>query len=386
MMQRGIIIAALALYIGVGIGCLFHRSNAADPASITRPSKWGANIPGAPFRGVAMQIQRVDWMDKYKKSMDEVAALGADTVLLVVEGRQENGTSNIIYLDMRLTPTPDGLSDLIDHAKKLKLRVVLMPIVLLDAPRGNEWRGTLDPASWGEWFDSYRAMVKHFAYIAKGHGVDVMVVGSELVSSQNKVDEWRKTIREIREIVGEDMYLTYSANWDDYWNVQFWDELDMIGMNSYWTMGEKPTGDHATTTVDEIIGRWREIQNGHGKIPSLLGNQEKLGKPILFLEAGWFSQRNTAYEPWDYTKEGEPVDLELQKRLYEAFFRSWYGNPALAGFMIWEWPPSDGGPEDRGYTPKNKPAEKVLREWLRKPWGNNATPSTTKKAATTTKH
>ena len=44
----------------------------------------------------------------------------------------------------------------------------------------------------------------------------------------------------------------------------------------------------------------------------------------------------------------------------------WYGNPALGGFMMWEWPPGDGGANDRGYTPENKPAEQVLREWLAK--------------------
>jgi hypothetical protein len=39
----------------------------------------------------------------------------------------------------------------------------------------------------------------------------------------------------------------------------------------------------------------------------------------------------------------------------------------LGGFSIWEWPPVEGGPTDRGYTPKNKPAERVLREWMSKP-------------------
>ena len=33
------------------------------------------------------------------------------------------------------------------------------------------------------------------------------------------------------------------------------------------------------------------------------------------------------------------------------------------------WTPGDGGANDSGYTPENKPAEKVLREWLaKKPW------------------
>jgi hypothetical protein len=59
--------------------------------------------------------------------------------------------------------------------------------------------------------------------------------------------------------------------------------------------------------------------------------------------------------------------MELQRKLYEGFFRSWWGDPRLGGFSVWEWPPDQGGKEDRGYTPKDKPAEGVLREWLAKP-------------------
>ena len=62
------------------------------------------------------------------------------------------------------------------------------------------------------------------------------------------------------------------------------------------------------------------------------------------------------------------ADPDLQKRLYEGFFESWYRKPGLGGFMIWEWTPGDAGPEDKGYTPKNKPAQEVVREWISKPW------------------
>ena len=62
-----------------------------------------------------------------------------------------------------------------------------------------------------------------------------------------------------------------------------------------------------------------------------------------------------------------PLDLDLQRKLYEGFFRSWYGVTGFGGFMIWEWTAQRRRPEDRGYTPKGKPAEEVLREWLAKP-------------------
>jgi hypothetical protein len=353
MMGRWIVIGAVACYALV-VGCVILSGNGSGSDTAYKADHYhSTTVPaGLPYRGVAMQIQRVDWIDKYEQSMDEIAADGADTVLLVIDSRQENGTSSHIYLDMRMTPTPDQLGALIDHAKKRKLRVILMPIVLLDDPVGNQWRGTLAPDDWGKWFESYRDMITQFAWIAQGHGVDVLVVGSELVSSETKVDEWTKTIAKVRETFKGN--LTYSANWDHYDKLPFWDQLDLIGMNSYYKLGD----DDKVSTA-EIERRWHDIQK------NILNFQRTVGKPILFLEAGWCSLQNGASEPWDYTQTDLPADNDLQKRLYEAFFNVWYGNPHLGGFMIWEWPP--GEPEEKGYTPKGKPAEQVMKEWFAKP-------------------
>src|SRR5262249_48934957 len=153
-----------------------------------------APLEGLPFCGITMQLQRTDWMDKYEKNIDEIAAMGADTVQLVVDPRQENGKSVRIYLDLRMTPTADQLGHLIKHAKEKKLRVILMPIILLDDPKGNDWRGSNHPdspyypESWDEWFNSYREVMSFYAWIAEANGVDLLVVGSELVTSENKVD------------------------------------------------------------------------------------------------------------------------------------------------------------------------------------------------------
>jgi hypothetical protein len=89
----------------------------------------------------------------------------------------------------------------------------------------------------------------------------------------------------------------------------------------------------------------------------------------MFTEVGWCSMANAAHEPWDYTKDAAevPLDLELQKKLYEGFFQAWDGIPELGGYMFWQWVPNGGGPEDRGYTPKGKPAERVLRQEFAKP-------------------
>jgi hypothetical protein len=362
MLKRGIVIIAGVLVYVLVTGIVLS-SGGATPS---RPrggaadqdfSGTGAtNLEGLPFRSVGIQIQRVDWVDEYKKVMDKVADVGADTVLLAIDARQENGKSSKIYLDYRLTPTTTQLGDLIDYAKKKQLRVILMPMVLLDAPIGSEWRGTIHPESWEDWWESYREMMQVFSSVAEVHHADMLIVGSELVSTEEMRDQWLKVIELCRaNFKGK---LTYSSNWDHYEVVSFWDKLDMVGMNSYWQLSKEVGSKNVS--IEEITGRWRDIQEG------LLPFLRKVHKPLIFTEIGWFSQANVAKEPWDYTKPDEPVDLELQKKLYEAFFQSWWGNPMLGGFSIWEWPPNMGGPDDKGYTPEGKPALEVLRAWLKK--------------------
>src|SRR5205085_2987777 len=90
MVGRGGIIAAFLVYLGISVGCVIF----APPQSKTEISQHSAHaqhvggrptrVAGLPFRGVAMQLQRVDFMDgEYQKSIDEIVDVGADTVLFV---------------------------------------------------------------------------------------------------------------------------------------------------------------------------------------------------------------------------------------------------------------------------------------------------------------
>src|SRR5437762_9350224 len=117
MLARATIVTALLAY-GLVLGCVLSPAETparggnseAQAAAVYTPK--GAPLTGLPFCGAGMQIQRVDWLDKYKKSMDEIAAIGADSVLLVVDMRMENGTASKIYLDMRMTPSAQMLGEL----------------------------------------------------------------------------------------------------------------------------------------------------------------------------------------------------------------------------------------------------------------------------------
>lgn len=359
-MKRWLFPISAVVYVMVAVGCMLASSGQAETGwrarvrGVATNSK-GERLAGLPMRGAAMQIQRIDWIEtEYFKSIDEIAKLGCDSVLFVMDAHQENGSSSTIYMDLRLMPTPAQLGKLIEHAKEKGLRVMLMPIVLLDRPRKyTEWRGTIQPEKWEDWFESYRAMLYHFSWIAEAYGADVLVIGSELVSTEGQTAQWEETISTVRETFKG--MLTYSANWDHYKEVTFWKWLDFASINSYYTLGQD-----SSVTVEQIKENWKPYKD------KILNFQKDIDKPVLFTEVGWCSQANAAKEPWDYTKEEVPLDLDLQKRLWEAYFETWHGEPGLAGYMIWEWPPGDGGKKNRGYTPENKPAEEVIKSWLEK--------------------
>jgi glycosyl hydrolase family 113 len=352
MIGKKIWIIAPALYIAVMLGACWHGDSVG--ATAEAPPVVVHSLSGLrPYCGVAIQLQRVDWVLLYKKLIDHVAADGADTVSLVVDARQENFQSQFMYMDVRKTMSDAQLTEIIDYAKARHMRVILMPIVLLDDPNDAHWRGTLDPKDWHEWFENYRDLLTHYAHIAQDHNVDLLVVGSELVTSEEHVDEWIETIKDVRQIFKGQ--LTYSSNWDRYWKIKFWKYLDVIGMNSYWTLG-----DDQNVTVDQIKSNWRQIQSDMFKF------LDQQGKPVILLEAGWCSLQNAAKDSWDYTQTQLPADDELQKKLYEGFFESWWGQPRLAGFVMWSMDPG-GDPSGQGYTPQGKPAEDVMRHWLSQP-------------------
>src|SRR4051794_719238 len=115
MLRRIVILSAVALYIVV-VGCVLLPAGGKSRGGAhgSSPGFIGSHEPlkGLPICSVTMQLQRTDWLDKYEKSIDEIADLGADTVQFVVDPRQENGKSERIYLDMRMTPTPEQLARL----------------------------------------------------------------------------------------------------------------------------------------------------------------------------------------------------------------------------------------------------------------------------------
>jgi len=306
------------------------------------------------YRGLAVQLSDGrDPVGTYSPLLSEIAGMGANAVLLSTAARMEHARSQAIFVDARETPSSEEFVALIRRARELSLHVIVMPIVLLKHPRGSEWRGVIEPPDWTAWWEEYRRLIEYFADIAREGGAEALIVGSELISTEKNTAEWLRLIAAARQrFPGR---LGYSANWDHYRPIQFWDKLDFVGMTSYYTLSRR-----RNPTVEEIVRCWEPIRT------EILTWIQRINRPLVLTEVGWCSQEGAAMAPWNYyqNQKATPAGHEEQRRLYEAFLRVWEGTPGLSGVIWWEWTTAPGGPEDFGYTPRDKPAEQILRQWF----------------------
>lgn len=353
---ESLLAALLAAALAAGVGALAQDAAggaASEPAS--RPAV-------RQIRGISLQLHVGDDQQAYDALVDEIAKTGANTVCLTVTGLQDNAGSAHIATKPSRTPADARLASLIDHAHKQGLQVVLMPLVLLENARSGEWRGKINPTkdghSWDDWWKDYDAFILHYAQVAQEAGVEMFMVGSELISVESQTEHWTSLIAQVRQ--GYHGLLSYSANWDHYKAVGYWDKLDAVGLTSYYELSKKPN-----PTVDELVEAWKPIKQ------QILAWQAKVNRPVLFTELGWPNQKTAAEFAWDYYRSPKDPDPALQRACFEAFFRTWADEKALAGYVIWEWRTSLGqktdANSDTSYCPKDKPAMEIIGQYFRSP-------------------
>lgn len=317
-------------------------------------------LAAPPIRGLAVapHFEPGRDPDVLRRRVDEVAALGATHVSVLVQWSQRDVRATVI------APYPHGTEDeqvrlAIRRARERGLKVLLFPTVRVALRGEGEWRGTLAPADPEAWWRSYRAFILHYADLAAAEGVEIFSVGSELVSMEAHADRWRDLIRAVRaRFPGR---LTYSANWDHFRSVPFWEAVDYIGLNAYHELTKRDDA-----SLAELTRAWIAVRD------RVLAWQRPAGRPLLITEVGYPSLDGGARQPWNYTLGTDP-DPEEQRRAYAAFCAAWEGVPDLAGVFFWIWA-GEGGPRDTSYTPRGKPAADVLRRWFRPPAGGPAGP------------
>ncbi len=306
------------------------------------------------------------WSGKYSNpfadnSLANLAATGATWISLLATGYQETVASTDISYTTAATPTDDELIHVIAEAHHLGLKVMLKPHVDLLTDNPLQWRGLIGKdftteAEWAAWFASYQDFIFHYAELAETHGAEQFCVGTELLGTSHREDDWREVIAGVRTRYSSP--ITYAANHSgEELNITWWDAVDYMGVDAYY-----PLTDLNAPTLDELKAAWRQ---GLLTLSNLAYIWEK---PILLTEIGYRSVDGANRTPSNWWERGT-IDLQEQVDAYTAAFESVYNRPWFAGMFWWEWgtDPFEGGDCNQEYTPHDKPAEDVLRAWYGAP-------------------
>jgi len=219
----------------------------------------------------------------------------------------------------------------------------------------SSWRGdfmTKTNEDWNVFQKEYTTFILDYAQIADSLKVEMFCVSTELKRiALEKPDYFRRLIRDVKEIYSG--HLTYAANWDSFNDIEFWDELDFIGIDAYFPLSELKE-----PSLDEMKRSWIMISKDLSKV------SYRFKKPIIFTEWGAEDEYYVGKEPWIMTKEVKQKNESLQAKAYESMFTTIWNKSWMKGVFVWRWDHYTTPPEYPTYSPSAKEAEKVLKEWF----------------------
>ncbi|WP_420637205.1 glycoside hydrolase family 113 [Candidatus Palauibacter sp.] len=361
----GFVVAAavLAMVVSEGCGSIGAGADAAAAGSAGRSA--GLREPAVPdvsvrpedrIRGVSFSAPR---REMASDALQPAVAAGADWVAVIPYAFVDPADPRVAFDRERQFwgETAGGVAKTIEYARGSGLSVLLKPHLWV---RGQGWPGEFEPRTaeqWETFLSDYREYILRFAEVADSMGVEMMSVGTEVdLVALARPDYWRALIADVRAIYGG--RLTYAANWDKYAKIEFWDALDLVGVDAYFPLADDPT-----PAVEMLVEAWQPWSDELREVA------RTTGKPILFAEFGYRSVDGAAGRQWELPEGRRARGLHsngaAQAAAYEAMFRVWWNRPWFAGGFAWKWyagmPSAEWIATD--YSPQGKAAETVMASW-----------------------
>lgn len=286
-------------------------------------------------------------------NFQSVVDIHANWVAIMPFGFIRNNSSEVIYNTQHqwYGETFEGTKNYINSAKQKGLKVLLKPHLWI----WNQWVGDLTFASTNDWENfasTYSQYILDYAKIADSLHVDMFSVGVELRNvAKNKPEIFEEIIDSVRNVYSGK--LTYSANWDNYKNIPFWNKLDYIGIDAYFPLTELKS-----PTYTDYFNGWKSIKT------DLKEYSIKYNKPVLFTEFGYRNIDYNGKEPWN-DKENGSNNVTNQSNALQALYCNFWNESWFAGGFLWKWFPHHsevGGAQDNQFTPQNKPAENIIKQ------------------------
>ena len=320
------------------------------------------------------------------------------------------------------------IARLAQYIKSQGLTVGLRPIFFVFGPQGEFpyierlpngtekvwWHGNIQPSDPDRWFDSFRTFLDQYITVARLAKADEFTIGAELYSMTVGIeDQWRaqpygfpgrwlELLRYVRSKL-PGTRLMYDINFTDDSNtesgfarsggelerwryrlvdlanptnpaenkiwkdlVQFWSELDAIGIDMYRSLASRQ---------DVLATDFRGLTNQLKTRTDVYATQldtalleismvAPVEKKMILKEVGYRSIEKGFIEPFNYASASGQLNIMHQAAAFEALLQSfaqanwsWF-----EGVVFWDIQvdPSKAGPQDLGFSPVGKPATEAV--------------------------
>lgn len=293
------------------------------------------------------------------KQVERIVSINSNAVALMPYAFMRDTSEPELFFNMArqwFGERREGIEQAISLLHRNNIKVMIKPQIWL---RNGEFTGDMIFETEEEWLKfekSYREYILLYAKIASENNTEMFCIGTELFNFVNKRPEfWRELIAEIKSLYHGK--LVYAENWDKVDKVDIWQDLDYIGADAYF-----PLSDEVAPAKDEIKEAWQK----HKRMLKALSGE--YNKPILFTEYGYRSVDYALKEPWNSGREDFVTNHGLQARALSALYEEFWTENWFAGGFLWKWHQHEtsGGLENDRFTPQNKPAENVVREYYGK--------------------
>ena len=290
--------------------------------------------------------------------MPDIVGVNANWIALIPYAYSRIGQPNVRYNMSKWQwwgERPEGIEESIRLAREKGIRIMIKPQVYCPG----SWPGEIDfdnEADWKSWETDYSGYIMHYARMAEKYQIEMLCIGTEFaISVQKRESYWRNLIKQIRAVYSGE--LIYSSNWDNFKNIRLWDELDYIGLSSYFPLSEDSTPD-----PKELQRAWRVP---YEEIKTIC---RKYSKQVIFTEYGYLSVDGCAGKTWELEKRINNLEVNQQAQAIalKGLLDFWWDKPEWLGGFLWKWFPNMRGHEgypEKDYTPQGKLAEETLKEY-----------------------
>ena len=328
--------------------------------------RWG--ILGILFCTLIFFTQKRLWSPKKIDKINGISLVAPPkaTDLLMFDALDSSGSNWVAIIPYGFTPrvqnivisnvsnqwwgeTKKGVIAMIRRAQTKGMKVMIKPHVWV---QGEGWPGSFDlqtESKWHAWEQSYENYIITYAQVADSLQVDLFCIGTEYrMSVQKRSLFWKQLIAKVRSLYRGP--ITYAANWDNYQNIDFWEDLDFIGIDAYF-----PLLEDTNPSIDQLRKAWKLISL------DLKSMSLSYDLPILFTEYGYQSVLGSAGNHWELNQE--IISMSSQSIAYQALFDAFWQEPWFAGGFLWKWhfKKNAGGIHDPNFTPQGKPVLQIIQ-------------------------